>query len=232
MRNDILRTHRPSRTQPDVPDHEQQIRHPKVPGPTRQAERRTVGRNLTIHRKISAVFCKARTRWGISHLEGLPLKQVGNTRFRLVATSDFYDDNDGRGRLFLVDGRDADAGRIRHGRKTASGDGPAHTSPCACLYYFTNLVSTRSRRGGSQVDLCLATREQVLSSSGARSSQALGTVPRYVDKICERLQYFLSISLGGQNEELADNQSCKSCRDQKQINECLTINSYAPYLGG
>ena len=48
----------------------------------------------------------------IPHLEGVVLEQVGDTSLRLVATSGFYDDNEDRGRLSVVNDRDADAACI------------------------------------------------------------------------------------------------------------------------
>jgi hypothetical protein len=71
-----------------------------------------------------------------AHFEGVVLEQVSDTGLRLVAGPSFYDDGDCRGRLAVVDGSDADATRISHGRKTAAGDGPGHSSACARQHYF------------------------------------------------------------------------------------------------
>ena len=69
----------------------------------------------------------------------------------------------------MVNGGDADAARIDHGRKTASGYGAGHTSPCARQHYFGNFVSTR-QSGMKQ-------RRPLSYHSGAQTILALGTLP-------------------------------------------------------
>ena len=131
MENDILRTHRPSKTQRsmrDVLDHEQRIRRlqstqPHAPGGAQNGQSYSNTR-ANDPGKFQRRVLQTTNEVGVSHLEGVVLEQVGNTRLRLVATPSFYDNGDGGGWLSVVDGCDADAARIDHGRKTTSGDGP------------------------------------------------------------------------------------------------------------
>jgi len=151
----------------DAPDREQQLRRlrsTRLPVQGGEQNGRSYSKQA-VRRNFSERFCSiGERRGGTSHLEGVVLEQVGDTGLRLVATSGFYDDGDGRGWLSVVDGRDADPARIDHSRKTAMGDGPGHTRPCTRQHYFGNFVSTL--RSGTKQSWPLSYH------LGARSSEA------------------------------------------------------------